>query len=184
MNNQLLVPLNTEIVSEEEAIVDRLVFIIHCNMYYTKFHGKKIQNQKHFIKLMAIELEPYLPETRDLFDSEKNYIYRLWIRRNLISRVTDREKLKILTVTDPIQIKNLDPESKKTRNKFSNEVSDILRKIKNYVYLPYLHHKKCTICSKDIHNLLTQCLHCKNYFHVHCISGQSLICTYCGVDLK
>ncbi len=82
--------------------------------------------------------------------------------------------------SDKQEIRNMSPENKAYRKKFSDAVSGVMRKLKKYIYEDCRHYRQCILCSKDINWLLVMCVGCKTCFHLGCLKRFGKKCSRCN----
>jgi hypothetical protein len=172
------------VVSFEEAVIEEFSTQVHQLRLMELWAESHFEPMKMSIKYLAIELEPYLPETLEEFELSTKVTYRRWIKAYLIKRfVHNSEAVRILMETDRDRVASMTAIEKRIRKRFSDTVSDVLRKIKKYSYEDKHHLKRCTLCELDIPILILQCVNCTQCFHLKCLLRVDFDCTRCGVKL-
>jgi hypothetical protein len=173
-----------KIVSFEEAVIEDFtekVYLLRIMEYWAENHCEQM---KLNIKHLALELEPYLPATRDEFEFSKKDIYRKWIKSFLIRKFENKpEIMKIIIEKDKDRVLRMTADEKEIRKRFSDTVSDVLRKIRKYAYEDKTHLKRCSMCVLDISVLCLQCVNCSRCFHYKCLLSTDFNCLHCGVKL-
>jgi hypothetical protein len=159
--------------------------VFHLNRAYSWFNTRVEAVQIH-VEHAAMLVSSYMPENKSDFKSNSRAYKacRHEISLLLLKYVVDPEVKRIIKLENSSEIRQLSPKQKVYRKKFSDAVSEILRKLKKYVYEVESRGKKCTICRQVINLLILTCVGCRSSFHYRCLHNQDLKCTFCGTSLN
>lgn len=167
----------------ERELLEEFAHAAFMQQRLNSFKANYFNNSNQYIKQLATWIGPNLPETKFLFVASPKYIqYQNIIKSYVFKSVADQERKRIISISDPEQIKDLGEAEKRVRKKISDSVSGIMRKLKKYVYEDDKSYKNCILCSETIFYLKVSCVDCSTYFHYKCLLLHGLKCSRCGLD--
>mmetsp|Transcript_28256 Transcript_28256/g.30865 ORF Transcript_28256/g.30865 Transcript_28256/m.30865 type:complete len:187 (+) Transcript_28256:7-567(+) len=155
---------------DEQALIELFTHMAGNQYVFLRKSKQIYEHSDHYIKFLAREIEQYLPEYRSDFEQSPKYkTYQSWIKLVLLERLPHQALKNVVLISDKQEIRNLSPENKAYRKKFSDAVSGVMRKLKKYIYEDCRQYRQCILCSKNIDWLLVMCVGCKTCFHVGCL---------------
>jgi hypothetical protein len=165
-------------ITEEQETVHKFAELI-----YISYGCNSILKER--VEILADKISDYVPEDKKEFvESEKYKTYRFWIRTHFIKCHANEHEKAVLQLADPPLIKALSEEDKEIRRKYSNRVSDALRKMKNHLYPHVKRLHLCIICELEITRLDLRCLECNKHYHLRCLQNEQLICLFCHLNFN
>lgn len=169
--------------TQERELLEEFTHVAFMQQRLNNFKARFFNNSNHYIKHLALWIEPNLPPTKFQFVQSPKYItYQNIIKNYVFKYIIDQKRKEIISISDPEKITKLTPAEKLIRKRFSDCVSGIMRKLKKYVYEDTKSYKKCVICSEKIIRLKVSCVQCSTFYHYKCLALQGLKCTRCGQD--
>eukprot|EP01040_Poterioochromonas_malhamensis_P000053 gene53-57_t len=144
---------------DEQALIELFTHMAGNQYVFLRKSKQIYEHSDHYIKFLAREIEQYLPEYRSDFEQSPKYkTYQSWIKLVLLERLPHQALKNVVLISDKQEIRNLSPENKAYRKKFSDAVSGVMRKLKKYIY------EDC----------------CKTCFHLGCLKRFGKRCSRCN----